>query len=193
MRKLALVIGSLAAVVLLALLVHVADEGDGVTYQGSWEQLGHHPHGHLHGHRPCDPPQATHGRVGGRVHGRVHGRMPGLMPGLMPGRMHGRPPGRGCGEVPELRTVGCHRSDGGITLTYAFGALDTVAPFIEPRGRGIVVGVKVWGPPRGTIVTTQLMLGTASFPMAVEPVWIRDPAGRDVPCPRGEPLVRRAP
>lgn len=181
MRKLALVIGSLAAVVLLALLVHVADEGDGVTYQGTWEQLGHRPHGHLRGHRPCDPPHAT------------PGRMPGGMHRLMPGRMHGRPPGRGCGEGPELRTVGCHRSEGGITLSYSYGAGERVAPFMEPRGRGIVVGVAVQGPPPGTIVPSIAMLGSASFATIGDPAWIRDPAGKDVPCPREKPLVRRAP
>jgi hypothetical protein len=96
-------------------------------------------------------------------------------------------PGDGGGQRPTYRDVTCHLEDDALVLSYSYGASERVAPFVDARGRGLVVGLEVEGPPPGTIVPSIALLGEARFARFGAPAWIRSPAGKDVPCPQRQP------
>lgn len=162
MRKLVLLIASLAAVVLLAVLVHVAARDDGVTYRGSYEQLKERP-GKDH------PGKAQPGKDHpGKGHG--HGHHPK------------KPRHQGHGASPAV-DLSCRLHDGVLVLRYSYGASERVAPYVDARGPGLVVGVDVTGPPEGTVVPSIALLGQARFAVFGDPAWIRTADGTDLPCP----------
>ena len=160
MRKLALVVGSLAAVVLLAVLVGVAHQDDEVTYRGSYEQLREHP-----------------GR-GGEHRGKAHGHR--RHPGKPHHRGHAHHGGRPSSSALDLS---CRVEDGRIVLSYTYGAGQRVAPFVDARGRDLVVGVEVEGPAPGMVVPSIGLLGEARFTLFGDPGTIRRADGSDLPCP----------
>lgn len=161
MRKLALVVGPLAAVVLLAVLVAVAHRGDEVTYRGSYEQLTEHPgKGHEHRGKAHDHrrhPDKPH-------HPRGHGHHRGW-------------------DASSALDLTCRVEDGRIVLSYTYGAGQRVAPFVDARGRDLVVGVEVDGPAPGTVVPSIGLLGEARFTLFGDPGTIRRSDGSDLPCP----------
>jgi hypothetical protein len=160
MRKVVLLIASLAAVVLLAVLVHVADGDDGVTYRGSYEQLKERP--------GMDHPGRDHP---GKGHGHRHHPK--------------KPRHQGHGASPAV-DLSCRLHDGVLVLRYSYGASERVAPYVDARGSGLVVGVDVTGPPEGTVVPSIALLGQARFAVLGDPAWIRTADGADLPCPAGK-------
>jgi len=168
MRKLVLAVVSLAAVVLLALLVHVADRDDRGPVAGSYERLGGRPH---HGDRH---------HAFGHGHGKKLHRLPGQMRGHRPGRM----PGGGVPR-PSYVEVACHLEGNTVVLDYTYRSGDRVGPFFDLRDGVVVAGVRV--KPSHRTQAGESLRGQARFALVDPPRAVRNPDGSDLPCPPRKP------